>query len=190
MSDTHHRTGLGSTLAEAEASGFFQWFHLTLVDQARIGGDGATDPAGHERQRFRPSGARFHHLVELELMLDGMRRIGAARLQIDRAFIANAAIRPFARDIAKSFLQWVLPPDARSGLEPDIEAIGRFCDGESRIIVAAPQRSWPDRWFKRRRSLAAAFMAVALRAERRIGRTRIILENDGNRWLQMGVATQ
>ena len=189
MSGESYRAGLGSTLADAKASGFFQWFHLVAVGDSSMIRDGETDAPGDERHRFRPSGPRFHPLVELELGVLGSGRITTACLQIDRAFIANAAIRPFARDITKSFLQWILPADAGIALESDIDAIGRFCDGESVVIVAssAARRSWPTGWFKRRSNLPAVFMERAVRAERLVGKTSIVFENKGNAWLQISV---
>ena len=132
-------------------------------------------------QRFRPSGPRFRPLVELEVGLDSFGQIEAACLGLDRSFIAAAPIRPFARDIATSYLQWVLPTDAAVVLSRDIELIGAFCDGESALIIPAADRraTWFTWWGKHRDSAAAAdaFMGTLAHASRRVGNTRIFFEN-------------
>jgi hypothetical protein len=179
MTDEAPRAGLGETIAQAQTAGFFLWFHLAEVDEVdaiQANGREATGPVLH---RFRPSGPRFHHLVELALGLDGDGQINAACLGIDRAFIAAARIRPFARDIAKSYLHWILPDDAAAALAPEIDIIGQFCDGESVVIVhsSAIRRSWLTWWGKRGGDMANVFMGKAARAERQFGRTRIVFEN-------------
>lgn len=166
--------GLGETLAQAQESGFFRWFHLTSVDNADPVNAG-TSEADQAWCRFRPSGPRFHHLVELALRLDGEDKITAACLGIDRAFISAARIRPFARDITKSYLLWILPADACTALAPEIDSISQFCDGESVVIAHV---SWFKQWRGHSRGhLAEVFMGTAASANRRVNKTRIAFEN-------------
>ena len=180
MSEEAPQSGLNETLAQAQQGGFFRWFHLSQVDESdhvdRIG-----YPMESTRcHRFRPSGPSFHHLVELELDVDGDSRIEVACLGIDRAFIEKVSIRPFARDIVKSFLTWILPPAAADILGPEIKRIGEFCDGESTVIVHASsvKPSWRPWWSKRSDDSAAdAFMGISARAVRTIGKNRIVFEN-------------
>jgi hypothetical protein len=47
--------------------------------------------------------------VVQELGVAAAERIRCACLGLDRSFIKNLRIRPFARDIAASFLRWSLP---------------------------------------------------------------------------------
>jgi len=174
------RAGLGGTIAEAQAGGFFGWFHLAAVDDLAAIDDQAQEFAGLTWHRFRPSGSSFNSLVELAVGVDGDERISAACLGIDRSFIANARIRPFARDIAKSFLNWILPEDACIALAAEIDAISQFCDGESVVITRSSADSTSRSKFDKPRAgggMADVFIGISARAEQTIGTTRIVSEN-------------
>jgi hypothetical protein len=119
-------------------------------------------------------------LVELALGTDRDGRIAAACLGIDREFIAGARDRPFARDIAKSFLGWILPDDARAVLAPDIDGIGEFADGESTAIVATSAIGPSGSRQKSQRSgegMSGVFIGNAACTEQIVGSTRIVIEN-------------
>jgi hypothetical protein len=180
MNSGAERTGLGETLVSARAGGFFGWFHLEPVDAAAVVPGDAQEIPEQPWHRFRPSGPRFHHLVELAAGTDGDERITAACLGIDREFIAGARDRPFPRDLAKSFLDWILPDDARAVLAPDIVGIGQFCDGESPVIVAASAVG-PSRFQQKPQhsgeGVSNVFIGNAAHAEQTIGPTRIVFEN-------------
>ena len=175
-------SGLGTTMAEAQASSFFSWFHLTAVDDVAPIDDPAQEIAGRTWHRFRPSGPSFQPLVELAVAVGGDERISAACLGIDRAFIANARIRPFARDIAKSFLNWILPEEACIALAADIDAISQFCDGESVVITRyrrLPAATLKDQARSASGDMADVFIGNSARAEQTIGSTRIaVRESD------------
>ena len=180
MNGGAERTGLGETLVAARAGGFFSWFHLEPVDAAAVVSGDAQEIPVQAWHRFRPSGPRFHPLVELAVGTGGDERIIAACLGIDREFIAGVRDRPFARDIAKSFLDWILPDDARAVLAPDIAGIGQFCDGESRVIVAASAVStsgFPQQPQRSGEGVSQVFIGNAARAEQTIGWIRIVFEN-------------
>ena len=172
-------SGLGTTMAEAQASSFFSWFHLTAVDDGAPSDDPAQEIAGRTWHRFRPSGPSFQPLVELAVAVGGDERISAACLGIDRAFIANARIRPFARDIAKSFLNWILPEEACIALAAEIDAISQFCDGESVVITrsATPAATLKGQARSGSGDMADVFIGNSARAEQSIGPTRILFEN-------------
>ena len=178
MNDKAPRAGLGETLAQARTGGFFLWFHLTEVDDvAAIHAGGRDD--GMAWHRFRPSGERFRPLVELALGIDDQGRIAASCLGVDRGFIGSPASRPFARDIVKSYLQWILPADAAAALDTETDAIGQFCDGESVVIVrqSAVRPSLFDARGAGDGGIADVFMGQAAVAECQVGRTRIAFEN-------------
>jgi hypothetical protein len=61
--------GLGDRLSNAQQGGFFSWFCLTAVEADEPSPHPAINST-HDWQRFRPSGPRFHHLVELAVGLD------------------------------------------------------------------------------------------------------------------------
>lgn len=92
-------------LSTEQKSGFFQWFHLTESCPPVTAGNGQTWHC------FRPSGDKFHALVELDVLTDVRGGILASQLGLDRAFI-DGGNAPFARDIAKSYLGWALPDTA------------------------------------------------------------------------------
>jgi hypothetical protein len=86
---------------ERERSGhFFSWFQLDPV--------GDPVPAS--------SGEAFRALVELDVLIDASGRILEQRLGLDRAFADHPRNGVFARDLAKSYLQWGLsgPLDAQA----------------------------------------------------------------------------
>jgi hypothetical protein len=180
VSDDSHPCGLGNRLSDAQRSGFFSWFCLSAVSADEV----SLDPAIGSAQdcRFRPSGQRFHQLVELAVRLDESECIRAAHLGVARSFIDAPAIRPFARDVAKSFLNWALPTEAGSALRREIALIGAFADGESVVIShpvsypAVPRTHWLQRWMDRRHE-AAVFMGRRTRSQRRVGHIRIAFEN-------------
>ena len=85
------------------ASDFFKFFHLTPAG-----------PANAQRTTdFRPSGPQFQLLARVSVTLDAQGKITAITLVVLRSFIDDSLNGPFARDIAKSYLSWALPPDAR-----------------------------------------------------------------------------
>jgi hypothetical protein len=187
VSEDPPRCGLGDRLSHAQQDGFFSWFCLCAVgaDEPPLGGQVDRVCTG---QRFRPSGPRFHHLVELAVALDESTCIKAASLSIARSLIEQPAIRPFARDITKSFLGWVLPIEAQVALRRQIALIGAFADGES-VVIAHPDAPRLGRLHRLlgRGNEAAVFMGRRTRSKRRIGRTRIVLENrDGTRECAIG----
>jgi len=189
VSEDPSRCGLGDRLSNARQGGFFSWFCLAAVAADEPSPVRAFDPA-YEWERFRPSGPRFHDLVELAFGLDASGCIGAASLAIDRSFIEKPAVRPFARDIAKSFLYWVLPTDAQAALQDEIGLIGAFADGES-VVIGHPDALWSHllNRFTRARSEAEVFMGRRSKSARSVGHTGIAFENCGG-WLLIRVSRE
>jgi hypothetical protein len=96
---------------ERERSGhFFSWFQLDPV------GDPVPASSGRTWHCFRPDGEAFRALVELDVLIDASGRILEQRLGLDRAFADHPRNGVFARDLAKSYLQWGLsaPLDAQA----------------------------------------------------------------------------
>jgi len=100
---------LGRPLAEALQSGFFNWFHLLETGSAAAAGGGRIIS-------YKPSGARFHQLVTLEVTVDAAGTVGRMDLWLLRSFIDNPGDAPFARDITKSFLNDAPPADDAAAL--------------------------------------------------------------------------
>lgn len=109
---------IGVSLAVAVATDFFTWFHLQPDEAPRDIG------AGHVWHSYRPSGSNFHNLATLNLETDLLQQIDQATLCLDRAFIEHAKDGASARDIAKRFLDWVLPEADRALVASLIDEIG------------------------------------------------------------------
>lgn len=95
-------TPMPLNLQTEQGSDFFTFFNLEPV--------GAPISAGGSQawHSFRPSGAVFRKLVELDVLTAANGTIVAAYLGLDRSFIDNPGNGIFARDIAKSFLTWAV----------------------------------------------------------------------------------
>jgi hypothetical protein len=117
------------TLSEERQSHFFSWFHLepegepSLVDL-------------HASQIFRPSGAAFQKLVRLEVIAGEGDKIVSAELWLDRRFIEGRQ-SAFARDIAKSFLEWSLEGDKSELKSTLIANIGNMRAANEPVITRA-----------------------------------------------------
>ncbi|MBV9644132.1 MAG: hypothetical protein JO334_11205 [Verrucomicrobia bacterium] len=99
---------LGMELAAAQTrTDFFRFFHLEPVGSAETRDK-------HAIRHFRPSGPKFHDLVQLEVETDSDDRILRLTLQLDRSFIDSSSTGVFGADLAKSFLL-----DAGGGSERD-----------------------------------------------------------------------
>lgn len=98
----------GRWLEQERKGHFFSWFQLDPL------GDPAPASAGRTWHCFRPNGEAFRALVELDVLIDASGRILEQRLGLDRAFADHPRNGVFARDLAKSYLQWGLsaPLDA------------------------------------------------------------------------------
>lgn len=120
---------LGRTVAEAEASGFFTWFHLTPAEDT-----GETGVA-----RFRPSSEELGSLVAVDLVLSND-RIDEVRLLIRRSFIDDPRQFAFAADITKSFLLAAL--DAHPEIETAARSIMNYRPAQTTTTVL--RREWAE----------------------------------------------
>lgn len=96
--------GVGQRLEQAKQTDFFKFF--ALVE------DGTAEPApgGLTTANFRPRAGQFRQLVKVSLTLDSGGVIRAAELAIERSFVDDPFSGIFARDIAKSFIRFAVPP--------------------------------------------------------------------------------
>jgi hypothetical protein len=97
---------MGTSLDEALASEFFQFFHMRIAQSEGV-------PGGTVRT-FRPTAPGFHERVRLDVDADPSNRIRGIGLTLDRSFIDDDATEGFARDIVKSFLVDTVPPEEMS----------------------------------------------------------------------------
>ena len=127
-------------LVAERQSEFFAWFHLEA--------DGAPVPEDEGiRHRFRPLGEAFRALVVLDVVTDAGDGIRSAHLCLDRSFVSGPE-NAFARDIAKSFLGWILDDAAQEQAAPLIANIGNLAAANGPVITAerpAAAARGPDR---------------------------------------------
>ena len=112
-------------VAEKECE-FFAWFHLEPDGEPVPDHDGI-------RHRFRPLGEAFRALVVLDVVTDAGDGIRSAHLCLDRSFVSGPE-NAFARDIAKSFLGWILDDAAEDQAAPLIANIGNLAAANAPVI--------------------------------------------------------
>jgi hypothetical protein len=128
---------VGSRLEDAKKTDLFTWFCLTEIESVRKGPEYVT--------RFKPGGGKFRDLVDVCVYTDRKNRILTITLSLDRAFINDKNDSPFARDIAKSFLQSAFSRQEYSSIaELANEIEYRYEVGEPMVIrVHRPQPNLP-----------------------------------------------
>ena len=126
---------LGRPLAEVLQSGFFSWFHLVET--------GSAAAAGGRVISYKPSGARFHQVVTLEVTVDAAGTVGRMDLWLLRSFIDNPGDAPFARDIAKSFLNDA-PPVGDAAALATLAAEVEYRLSSSETVIVGPGYRKPE----------------------------------------------
>jgi len=117
------------TLAAERKGHFFTWFHLDPL------GDPVPAASGRTWHCFRPDGAAFRAFVELDVLTDASGRILQSRLGLDRAFADHPRNGIFARDLAKSYLQWGLAEASGAEARTLIENIANFAASGAPVLV-------------------------------------------------------
>ena len=79
----------------------------------------------------------FRALTLLDVTVDAGDGIRSAGLCLDRSFVSGPD-DAFARDLAKSFLEWVLDEAARQRAAPLIANIGNLAAANAPVITAQP----------------------------------------------------
>jgi hypothetical protein len=119
------------TLEAERKRHFFSWFHFDPV------GDPAPASSGRAWHCFRPNGEAFRAVVELDVLIDASGRILETRLGLDRAFVDHPRDRLFARDLAKSYLEWGLAEPASPEARILIENIGNLAAAGAPLLIHA-----------------------------------------------------
>jgi hypothetical protein len=125
-------------------SDFFNFFHLTPQGEAiTVAGGGPLH--GQTWHSFRPSGPAFHAAVEVDVLTGSDGVIGAASLGLDRSFIDDPRNGAFARDVAKSFLEWAIRNPSRE-IRALIANVADLSGSQAPVIMRgpAPPRPTPD----------------------------------------------
>lgn len=134
------RSRIPRTLSEERRGHFFTWFNLEPVDEPRS--------IGHDTcLSFRPSGAAFHALVRLEIIVGNGDQIAESELSVDRSFI-DGMQSSFARDIVAGFLTWALKDEEAEAKDALIARIGDMRAANEPVIArldAAPKALPADR---------------------------------------------
>jgi hypothetical protein len=154
---------LGRKLTDSVDHDFFRWFHLVRYEAPRGLADGAT------WHGFRPEGERFRDLATVNLETDRAGRIADAKLCLDRAFVEHPQDGRFARDIAASFLRWILPDVVCSGLGDFLEELGDLGPNVIRLkgvplpVAAEPPSALYGVYLGRDKDAAVSLRGITLR---------------------------
>jgi hypothetical protein len=166
--DTAPRSWARKLAAERE-SRFFAWFHLEADGEPLAESDWL-------RHRFRPAGDSFRALVVLDVTVDAGDGIRSAELCLDRSFVSGPD-DAFARDLAKSFLEWVLDDAAREQAAVLIANIGNLAAASAPVIAAEPLPQPP----RDATGAYAVFTGDADAATLLLGSALVTLANHGGR---------
>ena len=133
---------LGSTVSDAMATEFFQWFHLGKTGES-AGGGGLTNHV------YQPTAPKFHDLVRVTLTTDGRGELRQAQLAVPRSFIDSPKEFTLAADITKNFLAVSLAPQDAAALEEAMVQIRNHRPTQSemtsmRVGASASDKSGED----------------------------------------------
>jgi hypothetical protein len=128
---------IGSLLTRALDQEFFRWFSLERYEPPQSLADGCT------WHGFRPAGAKFQALVTVNLETDAAGRVIDAKLCLDRAFVEHPKDGAFARDIAASFLRWVLSSESQSAVAEFLNELGDLGPNVIRMCRTPPATAAP-----------------------------------------------
>ncbi len=159
----------GTMLDQAKQTSFFKWFHL---EQTSADGDVLC---------FQPSGPKFHDQVKL-LVKTSPASIQTMTLLLQRRFI-DGSESPFARDIAKSFLDTGLSEPEREPVRDLYNEIAPS-PGSGQIIVGsgAPHPKLPSM-----PTLAyQTFLGYRLSWNQNLRKASLTLENQAD-WLAISI---
>ena len=121
----------GTSLDQAKQTSFFTWFHLEQTS------------ADAGVRCFQPSGAKFHDKVKV-LVKTNAAGLQTMTLMLQRSFI-DGRESPFARDIAKSFLDNGLSEPELDQVRDLYNSIAAFPAGSNVIVGAdAPRPKLPS----------------------------------------------
>jgi hypothetical protein len=118
---------LGTTLEQAQKTDFFQFFNMEKT--------GETKQGDKKTVTFQPSGAKFHDLAKVNMMLDSKGNIVGAELVLQRSFVDSSADGIFARDIAKSFLRDSVNSDDLSKVDGLAREIDQLTGSGTTVIL-------------------------------------------------------
>ncbi|MFI5020740.1 MAG: hypothetical protein ACHQRJ_03665 [Alphaproteobacteria bacterium] len=127
---------LGRPLAQVLQSGFFNWFHLVETGSVAAAGGGRVIS-------YKPDGSRFQRLTTLEITVDSAGTVGRMELWLLRSFIDNPGDAPFARDIAKSFLNDA-PPAGDAEALATLAAEVEYRLSSSETVIVGPGYRKPE----------------------------------------------
>lgn len=114
-------------LAEERRGHFFSWFNLEPDGEPKSVDRGT-------RLTFRPSGAAFHALVRLEVIVRSGDLIAESELSVDRSFI-DGMQSSFARDIVAGYLIWALKDEQAETKNALIARIGDMSAANEPVIA-------------------------------------------------------
>lgn len=117
---------------ELQKSEFFGFFNIHETERQASG-------QGLVVLHFKPGGSQ--EFIDIEMHMDENDGIVEAIVLLDRAWIGGTGhVNVFANDIAKSFIDALVPADDHGAIEPLVAAIMDTRGSGDRVIALQPQR--------------------------------------------------
>jgi hypothetical protein len=127
---------LGMSLADAQKTDFFSWFHLEETGREK-------DSGGRTVVTFKPNAEAFHKLVTVQTTLGAQDQIAQIDLYLARAFVNDRMKRVNANDIAKSMLLDAVPGSDRADIKTLVDEIESNRGSDMQILSARPPAETP-----------------------------------------------
>jgi hypothetical protein len=105
---------------DLQASEFFGWFHITPQSEGQSPHD-----SQHTRVQLKPGA--FQDSIDITCEMDTQKRVQRATLRLSDSWARiSGGLNPFATDIAASFINALVPPDALAEVSPLTQRLGRL----------------------------------------------------------------
>jgi hypothetical protein len=105
---------------DLQASEFFGWFHITPHSEGQ-------SPNGSPLTRVQLKPGAFQDSIDITCEMDAQKRVQRATLRLSDTWARiSGGLNPFATDIAASFINALVPPDALAEVSLLTQRLGRL----------------------------------------------------------------
>jgi len=95
---------------------------------------------GMQEIHLKPGG--FQEFIDVKMKIDRSERVHQGVLYLDRDWIGSPmTVSPFGKDLAKSFIAAVTPPDDRKKADNIVSTIWNIQGSSDRVVAIQPQSS-------------------------------------------------
>ncbi len=115
---------------ELQKTDLFSFFSFTETGRRPM-------PDGMQEIHLKPGG--FQEFIDIKMKIDRSQKVHQGILYLDRDWIGSAmTVSPFGRDLAKSFIDAVTPPDDRKRADNVVNTIWNIQGSSDREISIHP----------------------------------------------------